>query len=99
MCCRVVRLSDLSACGIPGPEVGVSSVGVFLMEPSLYLREFWRKTTENSKRLGRQVRLGIEPITSTETHQTSTLYSSFYYPTMSWLNSGFGHTGIRTFGG
>ena len=39
-------------------------MGVFLSDPSPYLREFQRKTTENSKRLGRQVLLGFEPGTS-----------------------------------
>ena len=36
-------------------------MGVFLRNPSPYLREFWKKITENSKRLGRQVRSGFEP--------------------------------------
>ena len=43
---------------------GMPSVGIFLRDPSPYLREFWRKTTENSERLGRQARPGIEPGTS-----------------------------------
>ena len=48
----------------PGPIGGVSFVGVFLKDPSLYLRKFWRKTTENSEQLGRQARPGFEPGTS-----------------------------------
>ena len=43
---------------------GMSSVGVFLRDPSLYLRKFRRKTTKNSERLGRQARPGIEHDTS-----------------------------------
>ena len=39
-------------------------VGVIPSYPSPYLREILRKTTENSKRLGRQARLEIEPGTS-----------------------------------
>ena len=42
----------------------VRSLGAFLRDPSPYLRVFRRKTTENSERLGRQVRPGIEPGTS-----------------------------------
>ena len=40
------------------------SVGVFLRDPSPYLREFRRKTTENSERLGRQARPRFVPGTS-----------------------------------
>ena len=43
---------------------GMPSVGVFLRDPSPYLREFRRKTAENSERLGRQARPSIEPGTS-----------------------------------
>ena len=39
-------------------------MGVFLRDPSPYLREFRRKTTENSEWLGRQARPGFEPGTS-----------------------------------
>ena len=42
----------------------VPSVGVFLRNSSPYSREFRRKTTENSERLGQQARPGIEPGTS-----------------------------------
>ena len=42
----------------PGPIGGVPSVGVFLRDPSPYLREFRRKP-----RLGRQVRPRFEPVT------------------------------------
>ena len=48
----------------PRPIGGMSSVGVFQRNPSPYLREFRRKTTENSERLGRQARPGFEPGTS-----------------------------------
>ena len=37
---------------------------VFLRDPSPYLCEFRKKNTENSKRLGRQARPGIESGTS-----------------------------------
>ena len=43
---------------------GMSSVGVFLRDPSSYLYEFWRKTTENSEWLGQQAQPGIEHGTS-----------------------------------
>ena len=43
---------------------GVPSVGVFLRDPSPYLREFRRKQRKNSERLGRQARPGFEPGTS-----------------------------------
>ena len=36
----------------------------FLRYPNLYLREFRKKTTKNSERLGRQALLGSEPGTS-----------------------------------
>ena len=48
----------------PGRIGGVSSVGVFLRDPSQYLSEFRRKPRENSERLGQQVWLGIDPGTS-----------------------------------
>ena len=40
----------------PKPIGDVFSVGVFLRDPSPYLREFSEKTTENSERLGREAR-------------------------------------------
>ena len=36
------------------------SVGVFHTDPSPYLREFWRKTTQNSQQLNQQAQLGIK---------------------------------------
>ena len=45
------------------PMGGMSSVDVFLRNPSPYLCEFRRKTTENSEQLGQQARPGIEPVT------------------------------------
>ena len=45
----------------PKPIGGMPSVGIFLRDPSQYLRKF---RTENSERLGRQARLGFEPGTS-----------------------------------
>ena len=51
----------------PGPTGDVPSVcvcGVFLRDPSPYLYEHWRKTTENSEWLGRQAQPGFEPGTS-----------------------------------
>ena len=38
-------------------------VGVYVRDPIPYLSEFRSKTTENIERLGRQARLGIEPVT------------------------------------
>ena len=43
----------------PGPIGGVLSVGVFLRDPSPYFTWVSKVTTENSERLGRQVRLGL----------------------------------------
>ena len=42
-----------------GPKGGVPSVGVFLRDPSRYLREFRRKPRKTPKGLGRQARPGI----------------------------------------
>ena len=42
---------------------GMLFVEFFLRDPN-YLREFKRKTIENSKRLIRQARPGIEPVAS-----------------------------------
>ena len=63
---RLVGCSINANCPLEGPRPvgGVSSVGVFLRDPSPYLRKVQEKTTENSERLGRQERLGIEPGTS-----------------------------------
>ena len=44
----------------PGTIGGMPTVGVFLRDPDPYLREFRRKTTKNSERLGRQAPPGIE---------------------------------------
>ena len=54
-----------SNCPLVGPGTidGVPSLGVFLRHPSP-LREFPRKTTEYSERIGQQARLGFEPGTS-----------------------------------
>ena len=38
----------------PGPVEGVPSVGVFLRDPSPYLRKFWRRPQKTPKGLGRQ---------------------------------------------
>ena len=40
---------------------GVPSVGVFLRDPSPYLREFRRKLRKTPNLLGRQARPGFEP--------------------------------------
>ena len=48
----------------PWPAGGLPFVGVFLRDPSPHLREFRKKTTENSEQLGRQARPGFEPGTS-----------------------------------
>ena len=47
----------------PGPVGGMPSVGVFLRDPSPYLRVS-EKTTKNSEQLIRQARPRIEPSTS-----------------------------------
>ena len=39
-------------------------MGLFLRDPSLYLRDILEKITENSEWLGRQARPGFEPGTS-----------------------------------
>ena len=61
VCCRVKASFPLVG---PRPAEEVPSLGVFLRDPSLYLRKFRKKTTENSERLGRQARPGIQPGTS-----------------------------------
>ena len=47
-----------------GSKVNYPHMGVFLRDPSLYLRKFWRKITENSERLSGQTQPRIEPGTS-----------------------------------
>ena len=54
----IIRLWDLVPLG------GLPSMGDFLRDPSPYLHEFRKKTTENSERLGRQALSGIDPGTS-----------------------------------
>ena len=57
---------------VPRTIGGMPSMGVLLKYLNPYLREFRRKTTENSERLGRQALPGIEsgtsrlPVTSAE---------------------------------
>ena len=52
----------------PGPLGDVQSLGIFLRDPSPYLREFRKKKTKNFKQLGRFLRIelgwvvGISPI-------------------------------------
>ena len=48
----------------PVPEGTECPGGEFLRDPSLYLREFRRKTTENSERIGQQALPTIELVTS-----------------------------------
>ena len=64
--CVVLGCRIKAKCPLVGPEPigGVLSVGIFLRDPRPHLREFQRKTTENSERLGRQARPGIEPGTT-----------------------------------
>ena len=49
---------------VPGTIGGMPSMVVFLRYFNPYLREFSRKNTENSERLGRQALPEIEPSTS-----------------------------------
>ena len=51
--------------------MGPRTVGVFLRDPSPYLREF-RNTTENSDRIGRQARPEIESGTSDSSFESIT---------------------------
>ena len=78
MCCCRVKTNCLRLGR--GPSREAPSVGVFLRDPKPYLREFRRKTTKNSERLSRQVRLGIEPGTSRQPVLSAELFSHWWGP-------------------
>ena len=56
----IVRMRDLGLGGKCPPR------GVFLRDPSPYLREFRRKSRKTPKKLDRQVRPGIAPALKVE---------------------------------